>query len=360
MNQFLFTCTFLTFFSQISWADQSPLSLHLQKLFKPAQSANEESTASNQNSLYELYRNQIKPADPKETEAENLCRYHSISDIKTVPIKDEFDPALSEIPSEIYRVHNIANETIFLIFFRSNWIQEMTFGRISDFIEATGAPLRTWPERHGLREVYEDDGHDHSVESIAYFFNELRRRNMKPGICELMLLEELVTRNLIKVSRDEGVQNLFSGKTSVAVISANHPPNPTTIRHEINHGVFFTDSTYRAEAFKLWKSLAENEKTAVRKVLNSDDYNHNDEGLIVREMLAGLRDIRHLIEENLPAEINRNDKITSGNQETIDFFYLIKGDTYYRKNNLAQILVDVHLKVAALDRYSRFYQVNHP
>lgn len=61
----------------------------------------------------------------------------------------------------------------------------------------------------------------------------------------------------------------------------------TILRHELSHGLFFTDPVYSAYVKQFWDTtLTEAERSTVRKFLGSEGYDTSDEVLVYNEMQA--------------------------------------------------------------------------
>jgi hypothetical protein len=91
---------------------------------------------------------------------------------------------------------------------------------------------------------------------------------------------------------------LLPGGGSGAVISlpplSQHPPidasaRTTILRHEVSHGVYFTDPAYAAYTTHFWAdAMTAGERAAFRRMLGEEGYDTSNEDLMRNEMQAYL------------------------------------------------------------------------
>jgi hypothetical protein len=142
-------------------------------------------------------------------------------------------------------------------------------------------------------------GHDYTGAALARFFSlaSVQRASLKPQ--ELRLRGLLVDGAVLHPERAGSYRPL--GTQAVISFTAVQQDDPATeadesidargresvMLHEISHGEFFTNATYRAHCWDFWRrQMTERERKVFRLYLEGLDYNPRDQELMVNEMQA--------------------------------------------------------------------------
>ncbi|MGE3536705.1 MAG: hypothetical protein AB7N91_04600 [Candidatus Tectimicrobiota bacterium] len=140
-------------------------------------------------------------------------------------------------------------------------------------------------------------GHDYSLEDLARFFNDLRRKRLRHDIFaeERALRERLVAQRLLvadKRGHYTGTPHTaLLGFAQAAAYPANTLPRPRDIYiHEMFHGIWFT-TTYRQDVAAYWQRLPAHEQQAIIDILyQRAQYDPRNLPLIQREFASYFRD----------------------------------------------------------------------
>ena len=97
-----------------------------------------------------------------------------------------------------------------------------------------------------------------------------------------------------------------AGDSAIAILAVSEESSKGTLSHELNHGVYITDPTYRQSIQRYWMNLSSQSKNLVKKTLSRlSDGNLNiqkDPALFLREFAAYFRDsdtlLREYVDEN--------------------------------------------------------------
>lgn len=202
-----------------------------------------------------------------------------------------------------YGIYKVKDEKFYYIEFSSVATQNKTFNRLSAFVESTSYSGEVLDDQR-LEEAIQKNqseiigvGHDYSIEAICRFYAEARRKSVR-----LNMLEENLKNDLLKYGFISFAGGVYISVHNIAVVSAAQDIDSiyeteglrqSTISHEFNHGIYMTDSWYRQEVSKLWGSLKEKEKAALKNVLNLlGGYDMKNEDLVMREFAAHCRSYR--------------------------------------------------------------------
>ena len=163
--------------------------------------------------------------------------------------------------------------------------QDRTFTRIAYFLEKRGFRGRLLRNtqlagRHGW------NAHDYGPAGLASFFNAAEDARFP------LNAEEVALRTL---SMDQGILvrgegHFLPGRGGILGLSRSSSPieRRYLLTHESFHGIFFSSQEYRDFCFRLWDSLAPEEREFYRNFLDSLGYDSADEFLAVNEFQAYL------------------------------------------------------------------------
>jgi hypothetical protein len=137
-------------------------------------------------------------------------------------------------------------------------------------------------------------GNNLAIDQLVIFFNLAHDNKIQLNAEELALRQHLLDRGLIKL-QDRFYQNAAPSGAIVLSIPQIALPNvtdtarSTILSHEMSHGEYATNSGYREFCKSFWHSvMSKEQRAAFRKFLSSNDYNPNDEELMINETQAYL------------------------------------------------------------------------
>lgn len=141
-------------------------------------------------------------------------------------------------------------------------------------------------------------GNNFEVAKLVIFFNYVRDSDIQLNAEELALRKHLLDRRLIQL-RDNFYQSTApSGAvvlsipqitTENQVFSVTDLARSTILSHEMSHGEYSTNPTYREFCQIFWHSvMTKEQRAAFRKFLSDNDYNPKNEELMITETQAYL------------------------------------------------------------------------
>ncbi len=204
----------------------------------------------------------------------------------------------------VYRL--VENPRIIVMDFPSLVEQGRAMNRLAALIEKDGAPrdrLLSDAEMSALTANAATFyfAHDYAASSLARFFSMAAAEAEPLNGPERNLLALLLAAGVI----DRGGAGYVPGAPEMAVISlvqpqADDPATPedetvdaalrdTMLRHEMSHGEFFTNASYRSHCERFWREkLTEAERKLFREFLSGHGYDPDDESLMINEAQAYL------------------------------------------------------------------------
>jgi hypothetical protein len=184
---------------------------------------------------------------------------------------------------------------ILVLSFPSLHQQALTLDRVGAFVEKAGMPhdrvLSSAELADRLAQVGEDFdtfyyAHDYRAADLARFFAAADAGHVALDADERGL-EALLGR-----------EAMLQGSNPGAIISvpplSQHPPidaraRAAILRHEVSHGVYFTDPPYAAYTAHFWADeMTDEERAAFRRMLSDEGYDTSNEDLMRNEMQAYL------------------------------------------------------------------------
>jgi hypothetical protein len=203
-----------------------------------------------------------------------------------------------------------SNPAVFVIEFPSLHEQGMAMNRMAALFEKRHAPrdrvlndseLAALVQRSGDSTASFYQGHDYPAARVARFFTLAAAAQTALNRQERQLLAKLQDAGAIAGDAHTG----FSAPGTQAVVSftALQADDPTTaadetidpvrrqavLRHELSHGEYFTNPSYRAHSHTFWsRRLSAKERATWKRYLASLDYDPADEDLMANETQAML------------------------------------------------------------------------
>jgi hypothetical protein len=129
-------------------------------------------------------------------------------------------------------------------------VQGLAFDRLSIFVEVKPGFVATDEELYKISQKMDlmgGGGHDYRLSDIARFFTQLEKKQIRLNAMEERLKQELTQAGLLTRKG-----NRYQQKEEVAIISTSTLRlNRSTLDHELNHAIYFTDMGYRMAAKQL-------------------------------------------------------------------------------------------------------------
>jgi hypothetical protein len=219
---------------------------------------------------------------------------HAASAYADVTLADE--AAILAAPGDRLRVFRLREApAVVVLAFASMHQQALTLDRVGAFVEKAGMPRnRVLPDAELLSRIGQagEDfdsfyyGHDYRAADLARFFATAATEATVLDPDEIALSAFLATDGMLQPGAVGAV-------ISVPPLSVQPPVDAgaraTILRHEISHGVYFTDPAYRAYTTRFWaEAMTEAERAAFRKMLAGEGYDTSNEDLMRNEMQAYL------------------------------------------------------------------------
>jgi len=184
---------------------------------------------------------------------------------------------------------------VLVMIFPSLLSQGLTLNRIGAFVEQAGQPhdqvlddaglARAIAASHLSMETYYY-GHDYRAADLLRFFAAARRDGVTLHPEEAALEAMLRRERLLVPGAVGALISVSAGGDSPMLDPA---ARATTLRHEISHGVYFTDAAYAAYVRQFWETeMTEEERTRFRHFLGGEGYDTGIEDLMRNEAQAYL------------------------------------------------------------------------
>lgn len=200
---------------------------------------------------------------------------------------------------------------VLLIEFPSLQAQGAAMNRIAALIEKAGAPRDRVLNDLEMLEFIRDTGsaaatfyygHDYRLSDLARFYTLAEAGGVELSAAELRVRDGLSAEGLLVRDDDRWTAPVEeTALVSYARVQGDDPATvgvdetldpdvrETILRHELSHGVFFTDPEYRSHAQRFWnESLTEGERQLWRAFLASRDYDSSNEEMMLNEAQAFL------------------------------------------------------------------------
>lgn len=164
----------------------------------------------------------------------------------------------------------------------------LTPGELDELMRRSGDNIATFYQ-----------GHDYPAAKVARFFSQAEAQGATLNAQELQLRSLLIEAGLLKRGATGAFQAV--GKQAAISFTGMQPDDPATVpdegvdsarreavlRHELSHGEFFVNLTYRAHCMRFWrKVLNGHQRKLFTEYLKGLDYNPGDEELMANETQA--------------------------------------------------------------------------
>jgi hypothetical protein len=206
------------------------------------------------------------------------------------------ETAILDAPADRLAVFRLTHApSVLVIAFPSLHDQALTLDRVGAFVEKAGMPhdrvMSDAELQSRIRQVGETFdtfyyGHDYRAADLQRFFAAA-----KAGGVTLDAQE----RGLESLLRSQGLleQGASGAVISLPPLSAEPPVDAveraTILRHEVSHGVYFTNAAYAGYTGRFWSDvMTERERDAFRKMLGGEGYDTSNDDLMRNEMQAYL------------------------------------------------------------------------
>jgi len=211
----------------------------------------------------------------------------------TAPLADE--PALLAAPTTQTTLWRFAPDpAIVIMIFPSLHEQALTLDRIAEFVERAGAPHDRVLNDAALRAAITatgDDfdtvyyGHDYRAADLQRFFATAAADQITLDPQEQSLKLQMQQQGLLTPAANGALISMPPQGTGVLDASAR----ATILRHELSHGLYFTDPAYNSYVQQFWQTtMTPPERAGLRSFLVGEGYDANLEDLIVNESQAYL------------------------------------------------------------------------
>jgi hypothetical protein len=161
--------------------------------------------------------------------------------------------------------------------------QDRLFKRLAFFSEKKGFRGKLLKDEE-MADSHGWNAHDYSARTLAAFFNLVKEKNFQINKEEEELREILLSNNIIR----ETATGIAEGRGAVVSISRESGEYLRLLfmAHEGFHGIFFIDEEFRNFAYERWKNLDGAAKRFLVSYFDYQQYDINDEYLIVNEFMA--------------------------------------------------------------------------
>ena len=183
---------------------------------------------------------------------------------------------------------------ILVALFPSLHTQALALNRVGVFVEKAGMPRTRVLDDAALAQAIKaagDDfdsfyfGHDYRAGDLARFFATADAGQIVLRPEEEALRRLLADRGMLAPGARGAFISLPPLSTSPDVDAAERA---TILRHELSHGVYFTDPTYAAYTQSFWAGLTAVQRARFRAFLASDGYDTSNDDLMRNETQAYL------------------------------------------------------------------------
>ncbi len=209
-----------------------------------------------------------------------------------LPSAEEFSLLAARAPDTLlYRFS--ADPAIVVVLFPSLHEQALTLNRVAVFLEYAGASrtrvlddaaLYATIDAGRIQFDYFYDGHDYRAADLARFFATADEDGVVLNPSEQHLRAEIAR---VRASR-LGFGALIS-LPQAGVDALDASMRAAILRHELSHGLYFTDPAYAAMVARFWQTtMTEAERADFRRFLGDGRYDTANDDLIRNEMQAYL------------------------------------------------------------------------
>jgi hypothetical protein len=182
---------------------------------------------------------------------------------------------------EIFRWDNFPSLLIFD--FADYAVQDRMLKRLAFFTEKTGFRGRLAPDSE-IESLHGWNAHDYRAEDLARFFDKAHKENFPLSEEEREL--EMILINEKIISEEKG--SIVPGSGAIISISRESPDylRYRFMAHEGFHGLYFIDEDFRNFSRQRWEQLPVTAKRFIVSYFGFQQYDTNDEYLIINEFMA--------------------------------------------------------------------------
>ena len=188
-----------------------------------------------------------------------------------------------------------ASPSVIVVLFDTLHDQALTFNRVGAFVEKAGAPHDRVLDDAALQRAITASGdsfdtyylgHDYSVADLRRFFSYADQEHLVLRPAETWLRTRL---SALRLMSDDGAGAVVSVPPIDARADLDLPGRRTILRHELSHGVYFTDRHYAAYVASFWWTvLTEAERQTIASFLERQGYDPANQDLMRNECQAYL------------------------------------------------------------------------
>ena len=201
------------------------------------------------------------------------------------------------------------NPDVYILDFPSLYIQGRSMNRIMALIEDVRAPkdrvlsefeFEKFLKTHALSTEGFNLGHDYTSHHLTQFFrlteqHGIALREEEKQLKDLLIKHGLINNDLSAVSEDDKKVIISITQQTIEFDKNNKEINVTldmrksVLRHELSHGEFFSNPSYREHAENFWNNeIPDYLKRRIGRFLTDLGYDIADKALAINEMQAFL------------------------------------------------------------------------
>ena len=182
---------------------------------------------------------------------------------------------------------------IVVVVFRSLHDQALALNRAALFVERAGVPHDRVLDEAAARAAIARgkdsfdamyDGHDYRSSDLARFFATARADHIALNPREQQMQALLQRAGVLRPGANQALITLTVAGAGLLDAAGR----ATILRHELSHGLYFTDSAYAGYTAHWWAGLTPAERAGLRAVLASQGYDSADDDLMRNEAQAYL------------------------------------------------------------------------
>jgi hypothetical protein len=185
---------------------------------------------------------------------------------------------------ESYEVFRWESFPTVLIFDTKDYaVQERLFKRLAFFAEKKGFRGRLATDGE-IAELHGWNAHDYNAQTLARFFDAVKKSSFPILEEERELCEMLAAANIIK----ENENGFSAGEGAIVSVSRQSPDylRKMFMAHEGFHGIFFVDEQFREFSKRRWDGLDSSAKRFILSYFDYQQYDTADAYLVVNEFMA--------------------------------------------------------------------------
>jgi hypothetical protein len=210
-----------------------------------------------------------------------------------IPIDTETEARIDAAqPCNVQVSRFAADPDIVVIDFPSLITQGLALDRVAALVEKANLPRDRVLNDVELQEAITNCGetiesyyygHDYQAADLAKFFRLAAQENIKLNPQELWLKRLVSQLGWLKPGANGAI---------ITLPATGGPVTPdmraVILHHELSHGAFYTDATYRQYAVLFWNSLTPSDRAAFTGFLGREGYDTTDTTLMLNETQAYL------------------------------------------------------------------------